>query len=490
MTLSWAAANPNKVGGFAGIYPVCDLASYPGVNRAAGAFGLKPHELRARLKELNPIDRLAALAKARVPLFAIHGDVDKVVPLQANSGRVKERYAALGGTMTLIIPRGQGHNMWPGFFQCPELVEFVIARAGVGVVLGSPHDYQVVQRTAKNVGPVRVRGRVGESARMADALQYRLGTESKPGEWRKLDAAIRDGKFQATIGMTAGGWYRLDVRATANGKVLAQATVERLGVGEVFVVAGQSNSANHGAERQASRTSRVAAFDGTRWQPASDPQPGASGTGGSFLPPFGDAIAQRFGVPVGLVACAVGATSVREWLPKGTTFPNPPTLKGRVRRLPAGGWESRGDLYASFRDRMKQLGPHGLRAVLWHQGESDANQKDPSRTLPGKLYRRYLERLIRDSRKDIGWDAPWFVAQASYHAPGDEGSPDIRAAQASLWKDGVALEGPDTDALKGGLRDNGGKGVHFSGPGLREHAARWAQKIGPWLQRQSTGKDR
>ena len=160
-----------------------------------------------------------------------------------------------------------------------------------------------------------------------------------------------------------------------------------------------------------------------------------------------------------------------------------------MRKLADGNWESKGELYASFRDRMKQLGPHGFRAVLWHQGESDANQKDATRTLPGKLYREYLERLIRDTRKDIGWDAPWFVAQVSYHGPGDEASPDIRAAQASLWKDGVALEGPDTDALKGELRENGGKGVHFSGPGLREHAARWAEKVGPWLERQTARND-
>ena len=97
---------------------------------------------------------------------------------------------------------------------------------------------------------------------------------------------------------------------------------------------------------------------------------------------------------------------------------------------------------------------------------------------------------VRDTRKDVGWDAPWFVAQASYHAPGDEASPEIRAAQASLWKDGVALEGPDTDALGGELRDSGGKGVHLSGPGLREHAARWAKKVVPWLQRQAAGKGR
>ena len=127
MALSWATANPDKVGGFAGIYPVCDIASYPGVERAAGAFDLKPDELKERLKQLNPVDRLERLAKAKLPLFAIHGDIDRVVPLEANSGRVKERYAALGGTTTLIVPPQQGHNMWPGFFQCRELVELVIA---------------------------------------------------------------------------------------------------------------------------------------------------------------------------------------------------------------------------------------------------------------------------------------------------------------------------------------------------------------------------
>jgi len=486
MTLSWATANPDKVGAFVGIYPVCDLASYPGVERAAGAFELKPAELKEKLKQFNPVDRLDGLAKAKVPLFAIHGDIDKVVPVEANSGRVKERYAALGGTMTLIVPP-QGHNMWTGFFQCRELVEFVVAHAGVGLVLESPQEYQVVQRNAKNVGTVRVRGKLGEAARKADALEYRVGAASP---WKKLDTAIKDGAFDATVEVAAGGWHQFDVRAVAGGKAVASAGVERFGVGEVFVVAGQSNSANHGAEKQVAKSGRVAAFDGAHWQLANDPQPGASGTGGSFLPPFGDAVAEKFGVPVGLVACGVGATSVREWLPKGATFPNPPTLEGNVRKLADGKWESKGEIYAAFCARAKALGPNGFRAVLWHQGESDANQKDAIRTLPGKLYREYLEKLIRDSRKEIGWDAPWFVAQVSYHVPGDEAAPDIRAAQAALWKDSVALEGPDSDALKGELRENGGKGVHFSGPGLRAHAAKWAEKVGPWLEQQIAGKDR
>jgi hypothetical protein len=265
--------------------------------------------------------------------------------------------------------------------------------------------------------------------------------------------------------------------------VLGESAVEHVGVGDIFVIAGQSNSSNHGAERQKTSTGLVAAFDGKHWQLANDPQPGASGDAGSFMPPFGDAIAGKFKEPVGIIACGIGATSVREWLPKGTTFPNPPTLEGRVRQLPGGEWESKGEAFDMFTARMKQHGPKGFRAVLWHQGESDAGQPDPKRTLIGKPYRQYLEQLIRDSRREIGWDAPWFVALVSSH--GGDSVPEMRAAQKSLWDDGIALEGPDSDALKGDLRD----GVHFSGKGLREHGARWAEKVAPWLEKQ-TGKER
>lgn len=484
MTLGWAAENPDKVAGFAGIYPVCNLASYPGVAKAVGAYHLTPEELTAKLEEHNPIDRLAPLARAGVPLFAIHGDVDTVVPLEANSGLVKERYTALGGSMQLIVPRGQGHNMWPGFFQSQELVDFVKAHAGPNLTLLSPLNHQVIQRSSKKKGPLTIRGELAGFPEKFPIVEARLVVNGQPGKWRRITVSKKAQTFEARWNAPAGGWHRLEVRARAGADVLAESVIEHLGIGEVFVVAGQSNSANHGEEKQQTQTGLVSAFDGQRWAPANDPQPGASGRGGSFLPPFGDALAEKFHVPIGLVACGVGATSVREWLPLGARFPNPPTLTNHVRQLPDGEWENDGTIFRTFSERMKPFGPRGFRAVLWHQGESDANQADPSRTLPGDLYRDYLTQLIRASRREIGWNAPWFVAQASYHVPGDEASPDIRAAQAALGKTGLALEGPDTDALKGDLRDNGGQGVHFSGPGLREHAARWVGKVAPWLERQ------
>ena len=357
----------------------------------------------------------------------------------------------------------------------------VLCGQASGLTLTAPLDYQVTQRTARAGGKLLISGQLAPDERPT-SLEARLTGPGANGAWQPLAFKAGADAFRAELEAPAGGWFRLEVRARAAGNTLAETNVAHVGLGEVFVVAGQSNSANHGEEKQQTKTSLVAAFDGKAWRLAHDPQPGASGGGGSFLPPFGDALAERLKVPIGIVATGVGATSVREWLPAGTRFPNPPTLLGNVTQLPSGEWESKGRIYTNFTARVKQLGPRGFRAVLWHQGESDANQRDATRTLPGPLYAQFLTQLIRDSRRELGWDAPWFVAQVSYHVPGDEGSPDIRAAQASLWQPGLAHAGPDSDALKGGLRERGGQGVHFSGPGLREHAAKWVEQVAPWLE--------
>jgi dipeptidyl aminopeptidase/acylaminoacyl peptidase len=131
---SWAADHPEWVAGLAGIYPVFDLRTYPGLAKAAPAYGLTPEALEGRLAELNPIDRVGTLAGQLVPAYLIHGDEDKVVPLAENSAEFVKRYRALGRAdlVTLNVAHGQGHNYWEGFFRCRELVDFAIARAWAG----------------------------------------------------------------------------------------------------------------------------------------------------------------------------------------------------------------------------------------------------------------------------------------------------------------------------------------------------------------------
>jgi len=129
MLYNWAAENPERMACIAGIYTVCDLLSYPGLEKASGAYGMRAADLEACLAQHNPIDRLAPLAKAGVPILHVHGDADHVVPLEENSGELAHRYRALGGQVRLIIVRGKGHQVCPEFFQCQELVDFVIAHA-------------------------------------------------------------------------------------------------------------------------------------------------------------------------------------------------------------------------------------------------------------------------------------------------------------------------------------------------------------------------
>jgi pimeloyl-ACP methyl ester carboxylesterase len=132
MTLAWAFRHPDKVRAWVGIYPVCNLASWPLKNSKAQTladFALTEAELVARLKEFNPADNLRGLLAHQVPMFVVHGDSDTVVPYDDNTRVLKERYEAGGGMITVKLIPGEGHQATPSFFECRELVEFVLKQA-------------------------------------------------------------------------------------------------------------------------------------------------------------------------------------------------------------------------------------------------------------------------------------------------------------------------------------------------------------------------
>ncbi len=126
---NWAAEHPESVACLAGIYPVCNMESYPGLKSAAGKYRMSQEQLVKELENHNPIDRLAPLAKAKVPIYHNTGDVDKLVPARDNSFLVEKRYKALGGEMTVTVFKGQGHNYWTGFFEDEAMAAFIIKHA-------------------------------------------------------------------------------------------------------------------------------------------------------------------------------------------------------------------------------------------------------------------------------------------------------------------------------------------------------------------------
>ena len=133
MTLAWAFRHPDKVKAWVGIYPVCNLASWPLKNSKAATladYAMTESELVAKLAEFNPIDNLKGLLANKVPMFAVHGDSDVVVPYNDNTKLLKERYEAGGGQISVKIIPGEGHKVAPSFFECRELMEFVLRQAG------------------------------------------------------------------------------------------------------------------------------------------------------------------------------------------------------------------------------------------------------------------------------------------------------------------------------------------------------------------------
>lgn len=203
-----------------------------------------------------------------------------------------------------------------------------------------------------------------------------------------LPASVyRDGKL---MNVPIGGPYRLDVSVSSKIEQQGDQPVVRSGrrfsispvfVGDLWVLAGQSNMQGVGNLIDVTPPSdRVAALgmDG-KWVKAEEPlhwlvdspDPVHSGNpddrearskaehrdrtkGAGLGLPFGVALAAATNVPVGLVVCAHGGTSMEQW---------DPAKKG----------EGGNSLYGSMIRQIKLAGGK-VRGILWYQGESDAMQ--------------------------------------------------------------------------------------------------------------------
>lgn len=128
---NFAADYPDRVQCIAGIYTVGDLRSFPKLPRAAAAYSLTEAQLEAQLAQHNPIDRLEPIAKTKIPILHVHGDADKIVPIEQNSQVIHDRYKALGGEMELIVVPGKGHESDPRFFESEPMLNFLL-KHGLG----------------------------------------------------------------------------------------------------------------------------------------------------------------------------------------------------------------------------------------------------------------------------------------------------------------------------------------------------------------------
>jgi pimeloyl-ACP methyl ester carboxylesterase len=137
--LNWAARKPDAVSCIYLDAPVCDFKSWPGGKgkgpgspedwtRLKQAYDLTEDEALAYPS--NPVDSLAPIAAAGIPMVAVYGDADVDLPPEENILLLKSRYTALGGDITVFAKPGVGHH--PHSFSDPTpLVDFIFSRAPV-----------------------------------------------------------------------------------------------------------------------------------------------------------------------------------------------------------------------------------------------------------------------------------------------------------------------------------------------------------------------
>lgn len=342
--------------------------------------------------------------------------------------------------------------------------------------LTSPQPYQVVQREGfeparshdHNVnGPelgyadVDVRGTKPEG--ITGQFQFRVvalpGAFGQSSDWIPMEIDGEGNNFEGLAEMIAGGWYRLEVRCQDAEKTLAAGSVEPIGIGEVFIVAGQSYAAGANDEllKVTDPQSRVTAFDWKTktWHVANDPQPHV-GDGGTIWPALGDLLVPMLRVPVGFVNVAVGGTSTRQWMPEGDLHKNLVTA---------------GTAVGAFR------------AVLWQQGESDVIEKTPAET-----YIRNMIKIREAAAREWRYEPTWLLAKSTLHPTvynDPIGEERIRNAIQQLWRRPHFAPGPDTDLLSGENRGDANSRRHFSGIGQRRAALLWFVSIWNELEKSS-----
>jgi sialate O-acetylesterase len=219
---------------------------------------------------------------------------------------------------------------------------------------------------------------------------------------------LLDGKL---IGVPAGGPYTIWCQTDLGGNM----TVGPVYVGDLWVLAGQSNMQGLGDLIDVTPPHPQVMTLGmdTLWRPAEEPlhwlvdspDPVHSGdpttraersarehksrTKGAGLGlPFAAAMVESTGIPVGLVICAHGGTSMEQWSPA---------------RKDEGGHSLYGSMLRQFR-----LAGGKVKGVLWYQGESDAMGKSD----PWTIYPKVFSDFIAAVRTDFGQpELPFYFVQ-------------------------------------------------------------------------------
>ncbi len=363
---------------------------------------------------------------------------------------------------------------------------------------------QVYQRQASNNAVVNLQLRSADAAVKWVTINLTSGDQNIFSKnYEAKDVMVAGGNFRVPMTLKAGGWYQVKA-AQVTGTKIYTATQNQFGVGDIYVIAGQSNAANHAQTMTVAQNSLVVMYDpaNSSWKPAKDPLPFASvfslkmGYGnlgrGSTWPLLGDLLAAQDKIPIAFLSTAVGGTPLSRWQPNAQPFVAPYNEENV---------DTNFYLYSRLLTSNQKLVNEsgGFKMILWHQGESDLENCSASNVAAcdSVLYESRFLNLKSALDRDLGRNVNWMVAQVSffpaqaadYMASGAAcknlqnlypfSASQMILSQRNLWKVPGILQGPSSDDLLEDHRFSGPLGgcVHLSLKGQQALSQRWLSAI-------------
>ncbi len=366
--------------------------------------------------------------------------------------------------------------------------------------LTMPINRMVYQRNKQNTATIYVAGSFSGQFEKIEARLTTLdgaGNAKSPIEqtaWATIVTNPTKSNFLAQMPNIKGGWYLLEVRAIQFGEQIGNFSTVKVGVGEVFSIAGQSNAQGEKADRQDyyygakdDRVNCINVFDmnstGTLKYPVISHLESASflapaGKNSHCWGPLGDLITKNWDVPVIFFNAAVGGSGIFQWR-AGATYTTAEIDNSQFRFD-----FTKGEPYIHLEKTLKYYNSlMGIRAVLWHQGETDTGIFLENSGNTAEIYRDNLRQVIQISRNQTDKDISWMVAKASLLSTNGTFGQTVTSQRVISGQQMTidlpnfnVFNGPDTDFIQPSAaeRDNG---VHFWGQGLLDLANAWYSKI-------------
>lgn len=383
------------------------------------------------------------------------------------------------------------------YWRCLSVI--LVAVMSVGTLVAQikitfPVERAIFQRNNANQATISIGGYYTQPIDRIEArLVPVLTGQGQAVDWTVIQTNPQGGSFLGTL-PGRGGWYTLEVRAFQGGTQIGRDALGRVGVGEVFLIAGQSNAQGFfgfGATGAADDRVNAVTWDNQNSNNTANPTLsfgqltaetliGPRGRSAWCWGSLGDLLVKKLNVPVLFMNAAWFDTSTQNWLD---------AANGKPVEKRDGGFLPIGMPYANLKASLQYYGSIlGLRAVLWLQGENDAAAK-----VTRAAYQNSLQGLINVARIEQGEvlsSLPWVFARTSRYFDTVNKisltSQDVTDAQTAIinipfnkcyggpFTDNIQVPRPTTNPTNG-EEDN----VHFQGQGLVDVARAWDASLPP-----------